>query len=71
MLGRGILTHPDFSFILNYMASFSFPVIDVEKTSLKLKKVREKKKIKIGVLQKLFNFDHPQAIYEWDRERRQ
>ena len=48
------------------MTSFSFPVIDVEKTSLKLKKVREKKKIKISVIQKLFNFDHPQAIYEWE-----
>ena len=66
MLGRGILTYPDFSFILNYMTSFSFPVIDVEKTSLKLKKIREKNNIKINVIQKLFNFDHPQAIYEWE-----
>lgn len=48
------------------MRAFSFPVIDVEKTSLKLKKIREKKNIKIGDLQKLFNFDHPQAIYEWE-----
>ena len=45
-------------------------MIDVEKTSLNLKKIRKKKNIKIGDLQKLFNFDHPQAIYEWENPDR-
>ena len=48
------------------MNCFSFPVIDVEKTSLRLKEIREQKNIKISTLQKLFHFDYPQAIYSWE-----
>lgn len=66
MLGRKNLDTPRLLVYFYYMASFSFPVIDVEKTSLKLKKIREKNNIKISAIQKLFNFDHPQAIYEWE-----
>lgn len=41
-------------------------VIDIEKTSLKLKEIRVKKNIKVSDLQKEFKFENPQAIYLWE-----
>ena len=41
-------------------------VIDIEKTSLKLKEIRVKKNIKVSELQKEFQFENPQAIYLWE-----
>ena len=45
---------------------FSFPVIDVEATSKNLKFLREERKIKVSELQKMFNLEYPQAIYNWE-----
>ena len=42
------------------------PVIDIEKTSLKLRQLREDHKIKIVQLQTLFNMTNPQSIYNWE-----
>lgn len=44
----------------------TIPVIDIEKTSLRLKKLREDLKIKISQLQTLFNMTNPQSIYNWE-----
>ena len=41
-------------------------VIDIEKTSLKLKEIRVKKNIQVSDLQKEFKFENPQAIYLWE-----
>ena len=41
-------------------------VIDIEKTSLKLKEIRVKKNIKVSDLQKEFKFENPQTIYLWE-----
>ena len=41
-------------------------VIDIEKTSLKLKEIRIKKNLKVSDLQKEFKFENPQAIYLWE-----
>ena len=41
-------------------------VIDIEKTSLKLKEIRIKKNLKVSDLQKEFQFENPQAIYLWE-----
>lgn len=46
--------------------TFSFPVIDVEATSKNLKFLREERKIKVSELQKMFNLEYPQAIYNWE-----
>ena len=42
------------------------PVIDIEKTSIKLRELREERKIKISQLQTLFNMTNPQSIYNWE-----
>ena len=47
-------------------STFSFPVIDVEATSKNLKFLREERKIKVSELQKMFNLEYPQAIYNWE-----
>lgn len=44
----------------------TIPVIDIEKTSVKLKQLRENRKIKISQLQTLFNMANPQSIYNWE-----
>lgn len=44
----------------------TIPVIDIEKTSLNLRHLREDRKIKISQLQKLFNMTNPQSIYNWE-----
>ena len=48
------------------MDCFSYPVINVEETSRKLKALREQKGISVGKLQKLFEFNYQQAIYNWE-----
>ena len=58
-----------FLLIIRYlydMDCFSFPVINVEETSLRLKSIREQKGISVGKLQQLFEFNYPQAIYNWE-----
>lgn len=42
------------------------PVIDIEKTSITLKNIREARKIKVSELQSLFNMTNPQSIYNWE-----
>lgn len=42
------------------------PVIDVNKTSLKLKELRENRELKVSDLQALFNMENPQSIYDWE-----
>lgn len=44
----------------------TIPVIDIEQTSVKLKQLREERKIKITQLQTLFNMTNPQSIYNWE-----
>ena len=51
------------------MDYFSYPIIDVEATSLRLKELREKRNITISTLQSLFSFSHPQAIYAWENPK--
>ena len=48
------------------MESFLYPVINVEETSRKLKRLRKERNISISELQKIFNFTYPQAIYKWE-----
>ena len=45
---------------------FEKPIIDVEKTSIKLKEIREAKGTKISQLQHLFSIENPQSIYNWE-----
>ena len=45
---------------------FEKPIIDVEKTSIKLKEIREAKGTKISQLQHLFSMENPQSIYNWE-----
>lgn len=42
------------------------PVIDIPATSRRLKEIREKRGLKIADVQKLFNFEYPQAVYDWE-----
>ena len=44
----------------------TIPVIDIEKTSVNLRLLRESRKIKISQLQTLFNMTNPQSIYNWE-----
>lgn len=44
----------------------TIPVIDIEQTSVKLKQLREERKIKVTQLQTLFNMTNPQSIYNWE-----
>ena len=46
--------------------SFSIPIIDVEATSQKLRRLREDRGIKVRVIQKMFGMEYPQAIYSWE-----
>ena len=45
---------------------FEKPIIDVEKTSIKLKEIREAKGTKVSQLQHLFSMENPQSIYNWE-----
>ena len=45
---------------------FEKPIIDVEKTSIKLKEIREAKGTKISQLPHLFSMENPQSIYNWE-----
>ncbi|MCR5698907.1 MAG: helix-turn-helix domain-containing protein [Treponemataceae bacterium] len=53
---------------MNYKTSplFSIPVIDVETTSINLKRLREERNIKVSEIQKSLNMTYPQAIYNWE-----
>lgn len=53
----------------NSFSTFSIPQIDVEATSLNLKKIREDRNIKVSFIQKVFNFEYPQAIYNWENQK--
>ena len=45
---------------------FEKPIIDVEKTSIKLKEIREANGTKVSQLQHLFSMENPQSIYNWE-----
>ena len=45
---------------------FEKPIIDVEKTSIKLKEIRESNGTKVSQLQHLFSMENPQSIYNWE-----
>ncbi len=49
--------------------TFAFPVIDAPATSKRLKELREKRKISIAQIQKLFGMENPQSIYIWEDEK--
>ncbi len=51
------------------MDCFSYPIIDVEATSLRLKALREQRNISVRELQGLFAFEYPQAIYNWENPK--
>ena len=48
------------------IAETLIPVINVEKTALKFKEIRESRNITVRDVQKHFNFEYPQAIYYWE-----
>ncbi len=56
----------DFLSIISYLYDMKIPVIDIEKTSLNLRQLREDRKVKISRLQTLFNMTNPQSIYNWE-----
>ena len=45
---------------------FEKPIIDVEKTSIKLKEIRESNGTKVSQLQHLFSMENPQSFYIWE-----
>ena len=45
--------------------NFSYPVINLEKTGQKIKKLREAKNLSVRDLQEILGFESPQAIYKW------
>ncbi len=45
--------------------NFSYPVINLEKTGQKIKKLREAKDLSVRDLQEILGFESPQAIYKW------
>ena len=51
------------------MGCFSYPVINIEETSLRLKALREQSNVSVNTLQKLFSFNYPQAIYKWENPK--
>ena len=48
----------------------SSPVINVEATSVNLKNIREKNKLTVAQLQKVFNMENPQSIYAWEDSKK-
>ena len=51
------------------MDCFSYPIINIEETSLRLKALREQNNVSLNTLQKLFSFNYPQAIYKWENPK--
>ncbi|MDY6397764.1 MAG: helix-turn-helix transcriptional regulator [Treponema sp.] len=49
----------------NNIESFRKPVIDMEATGKRIKRLRESKNLSVKDLQSLFGFEYPQAIYQW------
>ncbi|MGI6787413.1 MAG: helix-turn-helix domain-containing protein [Acholeplasmataceae bacterium] len=45
--------------------SFTYPVINLEKTGKNIKRLREAKSLTVKDLQEYFGFESPQAIYKW------
>lgn len=48
------------------MDFFSYPIIDVKATSLRLKALREERNISVRSVQEIFSLEYPQAIYNWE-----
>lgn len=42
-----------------------FPIIDLKATGLNIKRLREQCGISVRQIQTLFNFEYPQAVYNW------
>lgn len=49
------------------MVNNMLPVINLKATGCNIKKLRKKSGYTIRELQKVFNFNEPQAIYKWQR----
>lgn len=47
------------------MKTIPYPVIDMKKTGQNIRKLREDRKLSVNDLRRYFNFDNPQAIYQW------
>lgn len=47
------------------MSNVTYPVIDLVKTGINIKKLREKAGISVVELQEILGFTTPQAIYKW------
>ncbi|MGI6781722.1 MAG: helix-turn-helix domain-containing protein [Acholeplasmataceae bacterium] len=45
--------------------SFTYPVINLEKTGKNIKRLREEKNLTVRDLQEVLGFESPQAIYKW------
>ena len=44
-----------------------YPMIDLQKTGLRIKELREQRGISVKQLQTFLGFEQPQAIYKWQR----
>lgn len=47
------------------MSDFTYPVIDMVKTGINIKELRENAGISVVELQEILGFTTPQAIYKW------
>lgn len=47
------------------MSNVAYPVIDLVKTGINIKNLREKAGISVVELQEILGFTTPQAIYKW------
>ncbi len=46
---------------------FKYPTVNLVETGKNITKLMRKKGITVTKLQKIFGFEHPQAIYKWKR----
>ena len=47
------------------MSNFTFPVVDIVKTGINIKYLREQAGMSVKDLQNIMGFTTPQAIYKW------
>ena len=45
----------------------NYPVIDLKETGKKIKMLRKKSGYSVSELQEFFGFEHPNAIYKWQK----
>ena len=47
------------------MTEMTFPVIDLQRTGLRIKSLRQQAGLSVKALQEYFGFEYPQAVYKW------